>query len=183
MSSGLERAPRAAEGAALADRAMERSAGSHHPIRLAREPDHLLTRLRAHDAIPGRVLGKEWSFLRGPGACATPRRNSSWRPRGRSYLWSFSVPQDGAAFWNALTVAPIRDAGAGSQPFVVSLRRFRQKRLEANSQPENGTVGRLAGGVAHDFNNIVTSSSATATSLEAPDWRTNTQLIEEIEGR
>ncbi|MGK2877804.1 MAG: PAS domain-containing protein [Solirubrobacterales bacterium] len=73
--------------------------------------------------------------------------------------------KDGSSFWNLLTIYPIFDDGRGLTNFVsvqtdVTERRILQNQRRQAQKME--AVGQLAGGVAHDFNNVLTAIRASA---------------------
>ena len=67
--------------------------------------------------------------------------------------------KDGSAFWNELSIAPVRDDQGRVTHYVgvqndVTQRRLLQDRYHQTQKME--AVGQLASGVAHDFNNLLT---------------------------
>ena len=66
--------------------------------------------------------------------------------------------KDGSAFWNELSISPVRDEDGGVTHFVgvqndVTQRRQLQSQLLQAQKMEG--IGQLAGGIAHDFNNML----------------------------
>jgi len=75
--------------------------------------------------------------------------------------------KDGTPFWNALTIAPVRD-GDRLTNFVgvqtdVTERRMIEAQYRQGQKME--AFGQLAGGVAHDFNNLLTVINGSADML------------------
>ena len=91
-----------------------------------------------------------------------------WEVLDAREVWSghfFNRRKDGAFYEEEATISPVRDA-AGKIVNYVAVKRdvTREKQLEAQIRQAQKmeAIGQLAGGVAHDFNNILASSSATA---------------------
>lgn len=94
--------------------------------------------------------------------------------------------KDGTPFWNALFISPVRDDQGQMLHFIgvqvdVTAQRETERALRQSQRLE--TVGRLAGGVAHEFNNSITIILANAGllqgDLEPDDART--PLVQAIE--
>jgi PAS domain S-box-containing protein len=95
---------------------------------------------------------------------------------GRYEGEGWRVRSDGSRFWVNAAIYPVRDAAGSFSGFVKVTRditeRLRQQealelaRAAALQSQKMEAVGQLTGGVAHDFNNILTSIVGTADLLE-----------------
>jgi PAS domain S-box-containing protein len=107
------------------------------------------------------VLGRNCRFLQGPqtdpDTVAQVREAvRASRPCSAEIL---NYRKDGTPFWNALSISPVLDGDNQATHFVgvqadVTERRVLEAQFRQAQKME--AVGRLAGGVAHDFNNLIT---------------------------
>jgi PAS domain S-box-containing protein len=84
-----------------------------------------------------------------------------WETLGRGEVWQghfINKRKDGALYEEAATVSPIRDA-TGKVTSFVAVKRDVTREMQLESQIRQAqkleAIGTLAGGVAHDFNNIL----------------------------
>ncbi len=121
---------------------------------------------------PDEVLGKNCRFLQG----RDTNRDAVAKLReavaaGRSCsVEILNYRKDGTAFWNALSLNPVRDDGGRVGYFVgvqndLTDRKKLEEQLQQSQKME--AIGRLAGGVAHDFNNLLTVISGYSDLLLA----------------
>ena len=106
------------------------------------------------------ALGRNCRFMSGSDTEATSLitvRQALHDERGCT-VELINYRKEGTTFWNQLTISPVRDADGlltnfvGVQTDVTERKRIEAQFLQAQKME---AVGRLAGGVAHDFNNIL----------------------------
>jgi len=85
-----------------------------------------------------------------------------WATIKKGAVWTghlFNKKKDGSLYEEDATISPIRDA-AGNMSGFVAVKRDVTQHLQLERQFQQAqkleSIGRLAGGVAHDFNNILT---------------------------
>jgi len=91
--------------------------------------------------------------------------------------------KDGTTFWNALSIAPVRDADGRLTQFIgietdISVRRQLEDQFRQAQKME--AVGQLAGGVAHDFNNLLTIINGYSELLMMSDLPTGDHQRESV---
>jgi two-component system, cell cycle sensor histidine kinase and response regulator CckA len=116
------------------------------------------------------VIGKPGSILDGPGTDASLiarvhehlRRGETVRAEVLQYT------REGREYWAELVVVPVYDS-TGAHTHWVSVHRDVSDRKQLEEQlfqaQKMEAVGRLAGGVAHDFNNVLTAISGFSELL------------------
>lgn len=120
---------------------------------------------RAFEQVTGyhasEVLGRNCRFLQGPDT--DPHVVAELRAalvEGRPVTAEIlNYRKDGEPFWNLLSITPVRDADGRITHFVGVQRDVTERKLFAEQLRQSQkmeAIGRLAGGVAHDFNNILT---------------------------
>jgi PAS domain S-box-containing protein len=95
-----------------------------------------------------------------------------WDVLQRGEVWSgrfVNRRKDGALFEEDATISPVRDA-AGKVTSYVALKHDVTREVQLETQFRQSqkleAIGQLAGGVAHDFNNILTAQSLQISMLE-----------------
>ena len=94
-----------------------------------------------------------------------------WQTLKRGEVWTGSfvnLRKDGTRFEEEATISPVRDAAGRIANFVAVKRDVTRERLiegQLRQAQKMEAVGRLAGGVAHDFNNMLRRSSAACDIL------------------
>ncbi len=107
------------------------------------------------------VSGRNCRFLQGPDTdpSAVAEIRAAIRDERPCLVELLNYRKDGTTFWNALSLAPIHDDDGrlthfvGVQTDVTPFKHLEAQFLQAQKME---VVGQLAGGVAHDFNNILT---------------------------
>lgn len=134
------------------------------------------------------VLGQNCRFLQGkdtdPDAVRAMREAIE---AGREFsVEILNYKLDGSPFWNALFITPVRDDDGRLMHFVgvqadVTERKSLERAFQQSQKMES--IGRLAGGVGHDFNNLLTIISGYSellmTELAATD--PHRELVAEIQ--
>jgi PAS domain S-box-containing protein len=98
-----------------------------------------------------------------------------WQTLGRGETWCghfVNRRKDGSLYEEEATISPVRDA-AGAIINYVAVKRDVTREVHLNAQVRQmqkmEAVGQLAGGVAHDFNNILTALNLQTSMLEMAD--------------
>ena len=117
------------------------------------------------------VVGRNCRFLQGPQTDqrAVQRIREAVANREDFHDALLNYRKDGTAFWNALTVSPVLDADGRLVNFVAAQSDISHvKRMEAGLRHAERieVVGQMAGGVAHDFNNVLTALNGYLALLE-----------------
>ncbi|MBK6533865.1 MAG: PAS domain S-box protein [Deltaproteobacteria bacterium] len=135
--------------------------------------------------LAAEVLGRNCRFLQGPGTdpASRARIHEAVRRGEPCTVELLNFRKDGTAFWNLLAVSPVTDAGGrvthfvGVQTDVTERRKLETQFLQAQKME---AIGRLAGGVAHDFNNILSVILSYAEMIAA-DLQPDEPLRADIE--
>ncbi len=127
------------------------------------------------------VIGRNCRFLQGAATDRATIRRISQAVAARADITEdiYNYRRDGTGFWNALYVSPIFDTDGkllyffGSQVDVT-----RRKEAALHQQQRSDTVGAMASGVAHAFNNLMTVvvASIDQASIQATSKSQRLQL-------
>ena len=116
------------------------------------------------------VLGQNCRFLQGKGTAPDTIRQlqDAIHAEQPCTVEILNYRKNGAPFWNALSVFPVRSEQGVTNYFVgvqsdITERKNLENQLRQAQKME--AVGRLAGGVAHDFNNLLTIISGYSEIL------------------
>src|SRR5664279_3314792 len=117
------------------------------------------------------IIGFNCRFLQGPGTDRkTVERLRDHLEQGTEFFGEIlNYRKDGTAFWNALSIKPLRNASGDIEHFVASqtdVTPLKELQLRAEQQQRLELLGTFAGGIAHDFNNVLLAAVGYAELLE-----------------
>ena len=132
---------------------------------------------------PAEVVGRNCRFMQGPDTdrASVARIREALRNQTDVAVELLNYRKDGTAFWNALSVSPVFGLDGTLRYFFASVlditRRREAERALLQAERLEG-LGSLAGGVAHEFNNLLTVIRGNLEPLlrDAHDARTATRL-------
>lgn len=106
------------------------------------------------------ILGRNCRLLQGPDTdpAAIAKIRNAIRAQRPSLTEILNYRKDGTSFWNALMISPVGDDTGDVTRFVgvqtdITEIKLLQEQFQQSQKME--AFGQLAGGVAHDFNNIL----------------------------
>jgi PAS domain S-box-containing protein len=121
--------------------------------------NHAFEQLTGYAAA--EVYGRNCRFLQGPDSdrAVVADLRAAIQQGHAKVVEILNYRKDGTTFWNLLSVTPVLDDEGKITHFVGVQRDVTESKLVAEQLRQSQkmeAIGRLAGGVAHDFNNILT---------------------------